>query len=117
MAYLVQLADDYTSTNNSWADVITWTPALDGEFLVEVRAAALDLTSGDDASYFISTPFKRVSGTVTATFAKTNIVQNEDDATWDIESYVSGSDIVTRVRGDGSNNCDWFIWVTIYARA
>jgi len=116
MAFLERLAGDITTNNTSWQYVVTYTPSVDGIYLVEFHAVARDSTTSDDGVYHVIHPYKRVSGTVTSTATRTVPVEVEDDGTWNANIDTDGTDIRGRVRGDAVNNVDWFVWMHVYGR-
>jgi hypothetical protein len=63
----------------------------------------------DSAGYVIAGTFKNSSGVVTQVATTTVIHSAEDQAGWDADFNISGTDVEVRVKGATDNNVDWWV--------
>jgi hypothetical protein len=55
--------------------------------------------------------FQNDSGTVTQNSTTIDTINSKNDATWDADYLISGTNVLIRYQGDATNPCDWRVFV------
>jgi hypothetical protein len=76
---------------------------------ISAQWSAVDGTSGDRLMREATAFFQNDAGTVTQKGSDTDVINDEDDASWAATFSISGTDVLVRYQGDASNSCDWRI--------
>ena len=79
-------------------DSVTW---------IEATIQGRDNTANEVAFFKFTALFDNNTGTVTQKGSTTVLDNYEDDASWDFDLNISGTDIQIRVTGDATNNVEW----------
>jgi hypothetical protein len=104
-----------TTTNATEATAAT--VAIPVGEVVRVKAIwnAWDATGGDRLIREATAYYERQGGTVSLRGSEVDVINIEDDATWDANLTVSGTDVLVRYKGDATNACTWRVAVWVFA--
>jgi hypothetical protein len=79
----------------------------------ELSFLARDNTAEEGAYYKVLARFDWDGTTLTAGAAPTKVVEDEDDASWDVGFQISGSTVNIQVTGDATNVTAWGVYGTV----
>lgn len=104
--------DSTTQTTDAVAKVIHTVPTVtDQSTWVEATVQGIDNTAKEVAFYKFSAFFYNNAGTVTQKGTTTTLDSFEDDASWNFDLNISGTDVQIRVIGDATNAVEWRVLV------
>jgi len=76
--------------------------------IVGVRTGGTAGAAGDTASYVRTATYKNIGGTVTVNKRQSDYTY-EDQAGWDVDHAVSGTNAIVEVKGAANNNVRWHV--------
>jgi len=75
--------------------------------VIEGMLFSRDNTANETAFYKFTAVFDNNAGTVSQKGSTTVLDSHEDDASWDFDFNISGTNIEIQVQGDATNNVEW----------
>jgi len=95
------------TTNATPANVMTLRTENDSGHMVTTNCSAIKSDGSEVGGYVIHGVFKNDGGTLTQVGTTTSAHTSEDDATWDLDYAISGTDIAVEATG-AAETIDWF---------
>ena len=103
-----------TTTNATVTTIDTFATGSNTNYDITVKINARQTggsgTTGHGASYKMTATFRNIAGTVTQIGTTTYLATHEDNAAWNADFSISGTNILTRVTGEASKNITWHLY-------
>ena len=106
--------DTVTTANNVLTTITTIPTNTDTTYFIDARLVARRTDSGTESAGYKLYATYRNNGGVLSQVGSDDLLSQEDSAQWDVETVISGTNILIQVMGQNGKTIDWkSSWMTI----